>query len=967
MRGRGLLIVVACYLAIGALILWPAPFGGELLSASATFVRHGPFPDSLRANSPDGTAILSDSIEQFEPWLRYAADAYARTGTVPLWKDSNACGAPLVGNAQSAVFWPPNLLAILLGAPSESVAWTALLKFALAGLGTWLLGRHLGLTALGAFLAGAVYAFGGFGVLNLLHPHTNVSALLPWLVLCADRATQRPSARPMAAVAAVAAFQHLAGHPETVFHCHVFVVLLVGLRAAEISGGIGHALASRSLLIPTLGLVMGAGAAALQILPVVEYLRLSESWGLRASMSRGSIWPAGYGWLVLTSLAAAVLLARRLIVATSRLASTAIGLFIACVVLFVSARHTGFFFDPLLQLAPDWLGTHETFLGFGNYVLANSGYAGAAVAIAIVGLIAGRPRAIARVAGATFALGYLLGNALPVLSGLLEQLPMFDVAANSRLVLFALFGLAMLAGLGLDALSAPTTGEQEGRWLRRRFVLTTSALVLASVVSFLVSIAWGDNQVMEMSQRMRGARPMRAGAVDQPDTDGQVRRVVGWVAADEGAGLAVLLFGRARSWPAKLTPIPADQRERFPGLDQTTEPASAFLADVPTDVLPPGTPYRVLCKDRGGTRLSGQLDVPDGFPRWLVAAAAPEGAKSLGELAGFLIAVVATMAACTSCGLGRAAARVVLVGVAVGSLIYFAYDYPPTVPARLVFPRSHILDALAELRPNGRHLTFKSEGLAIPPEVGAAYRLMEPVGYDALTPSSLARVQRAAMDDSARPASGHHLPASLDVDRRLLGLMAVRAFAHSATVPVPGEELLCREGDFVLTANDRYLPRARIVNQSVVVTDDEAALTLLRDPSFDAGDTVVLSAPAASDSGSETQAMGGQPGSGSTGPRITVDESDRVVVDVSGCTGGFLVLADTFYPGWTATVDGMDRELLRANLAFRAVPLSSGDRLVSFEYHPTSFLIGCIVSALGWAIICGCMVIGRRPSGGVAG
>ena len=206
------LVCSAAFLTLAAVILWPAPLGGELLSASATFVAHGPFPAEVRASAPPDSPILSDSMQQFEPWQQYAADVLARTGRLPLWKDTNLCGAPLVGNAQSALLWPPNLVALLLGAPAEAAAWIALLKLVVAGFGTWLLGRHLGMSALAAFLAGAVFAFGGFHVLNLLHPHTSVACLLPWLVLYADRAALQPTAWRVVLLALVAALQHaLAG------------------------------------------------------------------------------------------------------------------------------------------------------------------------------------------------------------------------------------------------------------------------------------------------------------------------------------------------------------------------------------------------------------------------------------------------------------------------------------------------------------------------------------------------------------------------------------------------------------------------------------------------------------------------------------------------------------------------------------------------------------------------------------
>ena len=50
--------------------------------------------------------------------------------------------------------------------------------------------------------------------------------------------------------------------------------------------------------------------------------------------------------------------------------------------------------------------------------------------------------------------------------------------------------------------------------------------------------------------------------------------------------------------------------------------------------------------------------------------------------------------------------------------------------------------------------------------------------------------------------------------------------------------------------------------------------------------------------------------------------------------GGYLVVADSFVPGWTAAEDGRPVPILRADWAFRAVPLSPGTHEVVLQYGP---------------------------------
>lgn len=71
---------------------------------------------------------------------------------------------------------------------------------------------------------------------------------------------------------------------------------------------------------------------------------------------------------------------------------------------------------------------------------------------------------------------------------------------------------------------------------------------------------------------------------------------------------------------------------------------------------------------------------------------------------------------------------------------------------------------------------------------------------------------------------------------------------------------------------------------------------------------------------------------------------ERVAIRAKTDTAALLVLTDTFFPGWYARVDGAETPILRANYLFRAVVLPAGEHEVVFEYKPTGFRIGALVS-----------------------
>ena len=139
------------------------------------------------------------------------------------------------------------------------------------------------------------------------------------------------------------------------------------------------------------------------------------------------------------------------------------------------------------------------------------------------------------------------------------------------------------------------------------------------------------------------------------------------------------------------------------------------------------------------------------------------------------------------------------------------------------------------------------------------------------------------------------------------------------------------------------LPRAFVVSQNQVVAGTAGALDLMLSPSFDPRRSAAVEAP--------TRAAlftGGPIGTA----RITHYSTQRVTVEVAS-SGGLLVLADAYYPGWRALVDGSDATIYPANAAFRGVPVAPGNHTVEFIYDPATVKTGAAVSALSLILLLG--------------
>jgi hypothetical protein len=81
---------------------------------------------------------------------------------------------------------------------------------------------------------------------------------------------------------------------------------------------------------------------------------------------------------------------------------------------------------------------------------------------------------------------------------------------------------------------------------------------------------------------------------------------------------------------------------------------------------------------------------------------------------------------------------------------------------------------------------------------------------------------------------------------------------------------------------------------------------------------------------------------GPASDRVGIEEYEleRVICSVSADGPGYLVLADAYYPGWKAYINGVEERIYKTNHGLRGVSAPAGESRVEFVYEPVSFRIG---------------------------
>lgn len=91
--------------------------------------------------------------------------------------------------------------------------------------------------------------------------------------------------------------------------------------------------------------------------------------------------------------------------------------------------------------------------------------------------------------------------------------------------------------------------------------------------------------------------------------------------------------------------------------------------------------------------------------------------------------------------------------------------------------------------------------------------------------------------------------------------------------------------------------------------------------------------------------------------QIVEHRPNRVALELDS-SSGWLVLSDVWFPGWTCRIDGAEVEVVRANHAFRAVPVPAGAKRAEFVFAPRSYRLGWWVSACALTVLVSASAIG---------
>ena len=247
----------------------------------------------------------------------------------------------------------------------------------------------------------------------------------------------------------------------------------------------------------------------------------------------------------------------------------------------------------------------------------------------------------------------------------------------------------------------------------------------------------------------------------------------------------------------------------------------------------------------------------------------------------------------------------------------------------------------------------------LPPNLPGLFGIEDIAGYNALNIRDYRAYYRAISPESVKERRINPLRKRISLADPLLHRLSAR-WLMTRRLNHNGKYRPACEGKLLVYENPNAFPRAYIAPRVTRSRSAAETLRILADRSTGMDVAVFEKDPPVLPEERVTAATVGEwlsggnktvasfdPGTPLDGRAVIVlREPERVWVDCASRNAGVLVLADSYFPGWKAFVDGTPAPIDRVNRIFRGVVTPAGVHRVEFLYRPHSFRIGSVLSIL---------------------
>ncbi len=304
--------------------------------------------------------------------------------------------------------------------------------------------------------------------------------------------------------------------------------------------------------------------------------------------------------------------------------------------------------------------------------------------------------------------------------------------------------------------------------------------------------------------------------------------------------------------------------------------------------------------------------------------------------------------------------RAITVGVLafliVAELFRFGWKFNSFSDSKFLYPQTPVTKFLEDRVKEDSGIRING-GDVIPTDMWLPYGLESAEGYDSLYPHYVAKFISVLNTDNPLENPQGRYGLITYYDSKLFDLTSTKYVLalKRDKLELPDESgqvgykfrnkkfnKIFEDKSVAVLENTKSLPRAFLVSR-LSYSKPEEALKKILEQDFDIGKQAVVS--------SADVDLNLPPSIVLPKPSYERISNNHSQVQTESSQNAFLVVTDTFYPGWEAKIDGSLTKIFQTDYAFRGVFVPAGRHIVDFYYNPKSFQIGFIVSLLSFMIL----------------
>jgi len=251
----------------------------------------------------------------------------------------------------------------------------------------------------------------------------------------------------------------------------------------------------------------------------------------------------------------------------------------------------------------------------------------------------------------------------------------------------------------------------------------------------------------------------------------------------------------------------------------------------------------------------------------------------------------------------------VLIAMICFEMFRFGWKYIPFVLARIVYPETPLITFIEERGKTEVFRIDRERAEIMPPATWMQYRFMSPSGYDPMAVEEYVKTYQEKINGNFNSSASRY--SELDrYDAKALGEFNVKYL------------LVVKRNDIGVIGGDN-------INYAINQKQWKKV--------FETADAAVLENTDYQPRARFFDSFGGE-------VKIIAYTPNTIKISYRGGEGKTLLLADTWYPGWKAFINGKEVNIEKCDGIFRCIKLTDQNGEVIFDYQPESFWLGIKIS-----------------------